>query len=187
MLNSHLQSIFCLCSLCSLTQRQQQSWQMSKHCPPTIDFHLISVSVRCQNALTISIYINPVKHAVGEILRGCFLIFIPIDGTNGLQWKRTKISAPRRGQDLAGKCSVEDARLTVPLWCWGARVCRCSRFHPHHKVWNTSAACAPSFLASPGSELPRTPWSLCSRPAETSREMRFVRSCSLCQNSIKHQ
>lgn len=59
---------------------------MSKHCPPTIDFFLnLSLRIQCQNTLTISIYINLVKHAVGEILSRYVLIFVPIDGTDSLQ------------------------------------------------------------------------------------------------------
>ncbi len=59
---------------------------MSKHCPPTIDFFLnLCLRIQCQNTLTISIYINPVKHAVGEILSSYVLIFIPVDCTDGLQ------------------------------------------------------------------------------------------------------
>lgn len=75
--------------------RQHWSWWMSKHCPPTIDFFL-NLCVQCQNTLTISIYINPVKHAVGEILSSHFLIFIPIDCTDGL-WEHNKISMLKPG------------------------------------------------------------------------------------------
>ena len=59
-----------------------------------------------------------------------------------------------------------------PWWCWGARAGRCSHFRPRRRVWNTSAVCVPSFLASPGWEQQRTPWSLCSRPAETGSPLR---------------
>lgn len=60
---------------------------------------------------------------------------------------------------------------TLPWWCSEAHAGRCSRFRPRRRVWNTSAACAPSFLSSPDSERPHTPWSQCSRPAETSSEI----------------
>ncbi len=66
---------------------------MSKLCPPTIDFFL-NLSIQCQNRLTISIYINPVKHTVGEILSSHFLIFVPVDCTDGLQ-QQNEISMQR--------------------------------------------------------------------------------------------
>lgn len=49
-----------------------------------IYFVLNPFLVLCQRTLTISIYINPVKHSVSELLRRCFLIFISIDCADGL-------------------------------------------------------------------------------------------------------
>lgn len=114
--------------------------------------------------LTISVHINPVKDVVCEFLCSHFLIFIPVDCSNGLWWTNKVSLSTWKG---SGKQMMMRALLAPPLWCSGVRGGRCSHFHPHHTVWNTSAACAPSFPASPGSELPHTPWSLCIHPAAT--------------------
>lgn len=127
----------------------------------TLSTHHWFLPNQCQSTLTISIYINPVKHAVSEILGGCFVILVAVDCTDGL-WGNTSRSV----------CSIEARGLLeqvvgAPLWYWGARVGLYSHYRPHHRVWSTSAACVPSFLSSPGWERPRIPWSLCSRPAKT--------------------
>lgn len=58
--------------------------------PPIIRFPQISLP--CQNTLTISVDVNPVKHAVGEILSRRLVVFVAVDRSDGL-WGDTVASA----------------------------------------------------------------------------------------------
>lgn len=158
-----LQEAFSRASAAPLDKQQMFFLKPSFHFTITVWIQTIS-----SLPLTISIYVNPVKHTVGEILCWSFIIFISIDGTNGLQEEKTQNGVTVDIQRDHRFWCFE--RQNAPLWCWGARVCQCSHFHPHRTVWNTTAACAPSSLASPGSGLPHTPWSRCNRPAGETTE-----------------
>lgn len=54
--------------------------------------HPPSISLKSPSGLTISIYINPVKHAVGEILGRGLVVFVAVYGSDGL-WGDRNISA----------------------------------------------------------------------------------------------
>lgn len=38
--------------------------------------------------LTVSVYVDPVKHAVGEVLSGALVVFVAVDGSDGLRGGR---------------------------------------------------------------------------------------------------